>query len=202
MEGFPSRLRRKPIPVAASPSLRLTPLPPQRIVLDTHPYVAFGGDFDHPLSYWPQAGCVAYGNNQSQMDFGITISGEWSGAINNCGKWVLSVGQNSTYPDCPMWDAWPSWTADMKTGIKNFIMSQMDAMALPGYFFWTWKVGNSSVTGKVEAPFWSYKLGLDNGTSSLLSSQRLLMTRHSFLRVGPGRPPLRTRDLPVPRVPP
>lgn len=25
------------------------------------------------------------------------------------------------------------------------------------------QVGNSSVTGKVEAPFWSYKLGLDNG---------------------------------------
>ncbi|KAI1792509.1 glycoside hydrolase [Ganoderma leucocontextum] len=134
-----------------------------RIVLDTHPYVAFGGDFNHPLSYWPQAGCNAYGNNQSQMDFGITISGEWSGAINNCGKWVLSVGQNSTYPDCPMWDDWTNWTADMKTGIKNFIMAQMDAMALPGYFFWTWKVGNSSVSGKVEAPFWSYKLGLDNG---------------------------------------
>ena len=45
-------------------------------------------------------------------------------------------------------------------------MSQMDSMALPGYFFWTWKVGNSSITGKVEAPFWSYKLGLDNGTCS------------------------------------
>nr|VWP01326.1 Protein kinase domain-containing protein [Ganoderma boninense] len=134
-----------------------------RIVLDTHPYVAFGGDFDHPLSYWPQAGCIAYGNNQSQMDFGVTISGEWSGAINNCGKWVLDVGQNSTYAQCPTWDDWPNWTADMKTGIKNFVMSQMDSMALPGYFFWTWKIGNSSITGKVEAPFWSYKLGLDNG---------------------------------------
>ena len=53
----------------------------------------------------------------------------------------------------------------MKTGIRNFVMSQMDAMSLPGYFFWTWKVGNSSITGKVEAPFWSYQLGLQNGTS-------------------------------------
>src|ERR1700761_7450859 len=31
------------------------------------------------------------------------------------------------------------------------------------WFFWTWKVGNSSISGTVEAPAWSYKLGLDNG---------------------------------------
>ncbi|RPD62162.1 glycoside hydrolase [Lentinus tigrinus ALCF2SS1-7] len=134
-----------------------------RIILDTHPYVAFGGDFDHPLDYWPSVGCQAYSNNQSQLDFGITISGEFSGAINNCGKWVIGVGQNSTYAQCPTWNDWPNWTQDMKTGIKNFVMSQMDGMGLPGYFFWTWKVGNSSVTGRVEAPLWSYKLGLDNG---------------------------------------
>lgn len=31
------------------------------------------------------------------------------------------------------------------------------------WFFWTWKIGNSSVTGKVMAPHWSYQLGLENG---------------------------------------
>ncbi|TFK88056.1 glycoside hydrolase family 5 protein [Polyporus arcularius HHB13444] len=134
-----------------------------RIILDTHPYVAFGGDFDHPLDFWPSVGCQAYSNNQSQIDFGITISGEFSGAINNCGKWVIGVGQNSTYAQCDTWNDWPNWTQDMKTGIKNFVMSQMDGMGLPGQFFWTWKVGNSSITGRVEAPLWSYKLGLDNG---------------------------------------
>ncbi|KAL7281935.1 hypothetical protein ACG7TL_003402 [Trametes sanguinea] len=134
-----------------------------RIVLDTHPYVAFGGDFNHPLSYWPQVGCIAYNNNQSQTDFGITLSGEFSGAINDCGKWVQNVGSTPSATDCDQWDDWQNWTQDMKTGIKNFVMSQMDGMHLPGYFFWTWKVGNSSVTGKVEAPFWSYQLGLENG---------------------------------------
>ncbi|KAI0751685.1 glycoside hydrolase superfamily [Daedaleopsis nitida] len=134
-----------------------------RFILDTHPYVAFGGDFNHPLDYWPQVGCVSYSNNQSQVDFGITLSGEFSGAINNCGKWVVGVGQESTFAECPTWDDWQNWTPDMKTGIKNFVMSQMDGMALPGYFFWTWKIGNSSVSGKVEAPFWSYQLGLENG---------------------------------------
>lgn len=31
------------------------------------------------------------------------------------------------------------------------------------FFFWTWKIGNSSVSGTVESPQWSYQLGLENG---------------------------------------
>ena len=31
------------------------------------------------------------------------------------------------------------------------------------WFFWTWKIGNSTATGKVEAPFWSYSLALQQG---------------------------------------
>ena len=31
------------------------------------------------------------------------------------------------------------------------------------YFFWTWKIGNSTATGKVETPFWSYLLALEQG---------------------------------------
>ncbi|KAH9936894.1 glycoside hydrolase [Epithele typhae] len=134
-----------------------------RIILDTHPYVAFGGDFNHPLDFWPQTGCIAFNSNASQATFGLTLSGEFSGAINDCGKWVINIGQNPSATDCDVWNDWANWTADMKTGIKNFVMSQMDGMHQPGYFFWTWKVGNSSVTGKVEAPFWSYQLGLENG---------------------------------------
>ena len=66
-------------------------------------------------------------------------------------------------------------------------MGSMDAMHMPGYMFWTWKVcacvlvaaliisefinfgysklqiGTSSVTGVPSAPMWSYQLGLENG---------------------------------------
>ena len=35
--------------------------------------------------------------------------------------------------------------------------------ALGDWFFWTWKVGNSSATNTVRAPLWSYKLGLEGG---------------------------------------
>jgi glucan 1,3-beta-glucosidase len=31
------------------------------------------------------------------------------------------------------------------------------------WFFWTWKIGNSTVTGVVESPAWSYQLGLQQG---------------------------------------
>lgn len=34
---------------------------------------------------------------------------------------------------------------------------------LQNWFFWTWKIGNSSATGLVEAPAWSYSLGLQEG---------------------------------------
>lgn len=47
----------------------------------------------------------------------------------------------------------------------NFVMGEMDAMHTGGgWFFWTWKIGNESVTGTVQAPMWSYQLGLQNGT--------------------------------------
>ncbi|KAI0079030.1 glycoside hydrolase [Panus rudis PR-1116 ss-1] len=134
-----------------------------RIVLDTHPYIAFGGGLNQPLDYWPTAACRAFQVNQSNVDFGITITGEFSAAINDCGLWVKGAGVQPSFGDCTQWNDWQNWTQDMKDGIKKFAMASMDAMHFPGYFFWTWKVGNSSQTGKVESPFWSYQLGLENG---------------------------------------
>ena len=40
----------------------------------------------------------------------------------------------------------------------------VDRVIDQNYFFWTWKIGNSSVTGKVESPAWSYQLGLQEGS--------------------------------------
>ncbi|KAK7685287.1 hypothetical protein QCA50_011650 [Cerrena zonata] len=134
-----------------------------RIVLDTHPYVAFGGGLNQPLDHWPTAACQAFQVNQSNFDFGITITGEFSAAINDCGLFVKGVGSQPSFPDCTQWDDWRNWTQEMKDGIKQFVLASMDAMHFPGYFFWTWKVGNSSATGKVQSPFWSYQLGLENG---------------------------------------
>ncbi|KAI0922151.1 hypothetical protein AcW2_006923 [Taiwanofungus camphoratus] len=134
-----------------------------RIVLDTHPYVAFGGGLNQPLNTWPLAACQGFQTNQSNIQFGLTITGEFSSAINDCGLWVKGVNVNPSYSNCTPWNDWETWTDEMKGGIKNFTMASMDAMHVPGYFYWTWKIGNSSATGKVESPFWSYQLGLENG---------------------------------------
>lgn len=40
-------------------------------------------------------------------------------------------------------------------------MASMDA--IQDFFFWTWKIGNSSTSNSVQAPLWSYQLGLENG---------------------------------------
>lgn len=43
----------------------------------------------------------------------------------------------------------------------QYTMANMDA--LQNWFFWTWKIGNSTQTGYPTSPMWHYKLGVDNG---------------------------------------
>lgn len=63
--------------------------------------------------------------------------------------------------DCSVWTDYQNWDQDTKDGIKLFATASMDA--LTHWFFWTWKIGPSLASGKVEAPFWSYSLGLQEG---------------------------------------
>lgn len=63
----------------------------------------------------------------------------------------------------------------------NFVMGEMDAMHTGGgWFFWTWKIGNESVTGTVQAPMWSYQLGLQNGTCG--ATGLVFFFLHTFLK--------------------
>ncbi|KAK7449688.1 hypothetical protein VKT23_013161 [Stygiomarasmius scandens] len=147
-----------------------------RISLDTHPYLAFAQQSDAPISTYGTTPCTAWGAdvNSSMSDFGLNNAGEWSLAVTDCGKWVNGVGQGTRYEgdyvldpsfkrvgSCDPWTDWQNYDQATKDGMKTLALASMDA--LQNYFFWTWKIGNSSVTGKVEAPHWSYKLGLENG---------------------------------------
>jgi hypothetical protein len=49
----------------------------------------------------------------------------------------------------------------MKNDIKQYSMSNMDA--LQNWFFWTWRIGNSTEKGYPPSPFWHYRLGWQNG---------------------------------------
>ncbi|EIW85436.1 glycoside hydrolase family 5 protein [Coniophora puteana RWD-64-598 SS2] len=146
-----------------------------RVALDEHPYLCFSTQSDAPITSYTSTPCNAWGSefNTSNGAFGLTISGEFSNAVTDCGKWVNGVNQGSRYEgdyyqgswptigSCDSWNDWQSWDNATKAGYKQFAMASMDAFQ--NFFFWTWKIGASSVSGTVEAPQWSYQLGLQNG---------------------------------------
>jgi len=143
-----------------------------RIALDTHPYFAFGNSpATDPIDtgtgpgaggVWPADACGWGGGvSASQSAFGVTMAGEFSNGFNDCGLFLRGVPGSHTYAgNCDDWQDSSNWTPGTKAGIQNLALAQMDA--LQDWFFWTWKVGNSTA-GIVESPLWSYQLGLQNG---------------------------------------
>jgi aryl-phospho-beta-D-glucosidase BglC (GH1 family) len=145
-----------------------------RIALDDHPYLCFDGQSSAPMSSYAQTPCTTWGGmmNTSMSAFGFTTAGEFSNAVTDCGLFVNGVGVGTRYEgtytpgtwpvvgSCTPWTDWQSWNSTMKSDIEQFALASMDA--LQNWFFWTWKIGNSS-SGVVEAPQWSYQLGLQNG---------------------------------------
>ncbi|KAG9015685.1 hypothetical protein FRB90_004437 [Tulasnella sp. 427] len=145
-----------------------------RMALDRHPYLIFSNVDRSPLAEQVDKPCTSWASamNTSWSTFGVSIAGEFSLAINDCGLWINGVGSGTRWEgtfgsgdgekgDCSTWNDYSSWTQDTKDNFKTFAMSNFDA--LQHWFFWTWKIGASSITGKVESPMWSYQLGLQEG---------------------------------------
>ncbi|KAJ3512182.1 hypothetical protein NMY22_g15409 [Coprinellus aureogranulatus] len=143
-----------------------------RVLMDGHSYFAFGGDNPAPMDVvgpegqpggtWPSQACTAWAGmyNDARRNIGPTFCGEFSAAPNDCGLFIRAVGVESTHPQCALYNDWENYSDAMKAGLQNFIMASFDSFG--DWFFWTWKIGPSQA-GRVEAPLWSYKLGLDNG---------------------------------------
>ncbi|KAG5729140.1 putative glucan 1,3-beta-glucosidase D [Termitomyces sp. T112] len=145
-----------------------------RIILDTHPYFAFDGSpalspidtgtGDNAGGDWPTNACNrwAAGFNESRSNFGVTVAGEFSNGINDCGLFLKGTsGASVSYGgNCDDWQDSSKWSDGTKAGLLKFAMASMDAFG--DWFFWTWKIGNSTA-GIVESPLWSYQLGLQNG---------------------------------------
>ncbi|KJA24157.1 glycoside hydrolase family 5 protein [Hypholoma sublateritium FD-334 SS-4] len=144
-----------------------------RIIMDEHPYFSFGGVQLDPIGIvsnqsgipggkWPLAACNSWGasTNDSRKNFGVTIGGEFAASPNDCGLYLRGVNITSENPFCSEYDAWESYNGTMKAGIQNFVMATFDALG--DWFFWTWKIAPSQA-GRVEAPLWSYQLGLEQG---------------------------------------
>ncbi|KAH7107767.1 glycoside hydrolase [Auriculariales sp. MPI-PUGE-AT-0066] len=149
-----------------------------RVGWDTHFYFAFAKTPSNAsLPTWSENVCT---KQQPKMtaalkSLGHINAGEFSLAINDCGLNVNGVGLGQRYEgtligndkpaagNCSDWDIWENYTADTKAGLKDFALHEFDA--LYNYFFWTWKIGNTTQVNppSVRAPFWSYKLGLEQG---------------------------------------
>ncbi|KAJ7506726.1 glycoside hydrolase family 5 protein [Mycena galericulata] len=133
-----------------------------RIALDQHPYLAFTYDFVSTPDQMAVKPCAwAIATNQSSTAFGVTLGGEFSSAINDCGLWLNGIGSTPGAPDCAVLDDWASYNATLIASLKQVTLATMDA--LQNFFFWTWKIGNSTVLGTSSSPLWHYKLGLERG---------------------------------------
>ncbi|TEB40085.1 glycoside hydrolase [Coprinellus micaceus] len=132
-----------------------------RVALDQHPYLAFMGDTESTPASSAQKPCDwAIATNQSQKVFGVTVGGEWSTAINNCGLWLNGMDAVDP-PACAAWEDWSSWDQTVIDGLKQVALASMDA--LQNFFFWTWKIGNSTTHKTSTSPMWHYQLGLERG---------------------------------------
>jgi glucan 1,3-beta-glucosidase len=152
-----------------------------RFIMDTHPYLSFGGAgvMKDPFSNgstghaagntYPLKACQGWGPGmvQSQQQFGVTIAGEFSNGWNDCGLFLHGVpppgqpDQQSFPGDCSTWTAgYVDWGQDVKDGLQNFALASMDA--LENWFFWTWKI-QPAQNGTIMTPLWSYSLGLEGG---------------------------------------
>lgn len=143
-----------------------------RVIIDGHSYFVFNGANPSPIDAaaddglpggtWPAQACRVWGPeyNTSRNNFGPTVGGEFSAAPNDCALFINGVGTGSDHPQCALYQDWENYDPTMKEGIKNYVLASFDAFG--DWFFWTWKIGPSAA-GRVEAPLWSYKLGLENG---------------------------------------
>lgn len=151
-----------------------------RLMLDQHPYLVFqdqalgNGQTLQSIQYLP-CQTWAQSTNESSRSFGPNNAGEWSVAVNDCGQWVNGIGLGSRYDgtyanyadkrigSCDMWNDYTKWDQATRDSMKAWTMSSMDA--LQNFFFWTWRIGNSTQTAGVPMPnpMWHYRLGVQEG---------------------------------------
>ncbi|EPQ27082.1 uncharacterized protein PFL1_05366 [Pseudozyma flocculosa PF-1] len=149
-----------------------------RVAWDTHPYLAFGQQNNDAWDQQIMKPCQQYGpiTDNGRANLGVTMGGETSLAVNDCGLFVNGVGDGARYDgsyrgpspgnfprvgSCRVWDDWENYSDEMKTGLRRFALNAMDS--LHNFFFWTWRIGDSLRTGKPTSPMWSYQLGLEQG---------------------------------------
>jgi glucan 1,3-beta-glucosidase len=113
-----------------------------RVALDLHPYLCFGGQSAATIDTYANTPCTAWGAlmNTSMAAFGLTAAGEWSNAVTDCGQWVNGVNLGTRYEgnytgsssprvgSCTPWTDWQSYSDSTKKAIQVFAEASMDAL--------------------------------------------------------------------------
>ncbi|QRW18432.1 Cellulase (glycosyl hydrolase family 5 protein) [Rhizoctonia solani] len=172
-----------------------------RVALDSHPYFAFSETLDSsPLAQQVTRPCSRWGArfNGTMDTYGFAAAGEWSLAFNDCGLYLNGASSGYRYDgtlpsytgpaigSCDPWLDASNWDDTVKENLKQFALAHMDAFQ--NYFFWTWKIGASLATGKVNSPLWSYSHGLENGYMPTDPREAAGVCRNSNPRAGPLKP--------------
>jgi len=137
------------------------------LLLDTHHYEIFdSGALQMSLQQHVNTAC-AFGSQMASNNK-WTISGEWTGAITDCAKWLNGLGKGARYDGTLAGSSYigscdgkytgtvAGLSGDDKYNIQHFIEAQLDAFEkAQGWIFWTWKTES--------APEWHMKDLLANG---------------------------------------
>jgi glucan 1,3-beta-glucosidase len=137
------------------------------LLLDTHHYEIFTNDMvAQNLDTHIKTACDF--GNQMASNNKATISGEWTGGITDCAKWLNGKNKGARYDgtlagsskigDCTgkSTGTVAALSSDDKNNVGRFIEAQLDAYEkAAGWIFWTWKTEG--------APEWDMQDLLANG---------------------------------------
>ncbi|KAJ9122334.1 hypothetical protein QFC22_001755 [Naganishia vaughanmartiniae] len=149
-----------------------------RVNMDIHQYTCFQDQdprsievlADRPCQWW------ASGTNTTRNAVGVTLMGEASVAWNDCGHWLNEVGKGSrydgTYPgyedkkigDCTVWNDDSQWNASVIAAYTDMMSGTQDSLF--SWFFWTWKIGASTIYNHPVNTPWHYKRLLELGIAN------------------------------------
>lgn len=121
------------------------------LLLDTHHYEIFTNDAV-AMSLQDHIRTACDFGNQMASNNKPTISGEWTGGITDCAKWLNGKNKGARYDgtfnnapkigDCTgkSTGTVAGLSADDKNNVGRFIEAQLDAYEkAAGWIFWTWK---------------------------------------------------------------
>jgi glucan 1,3-beta-glucosidase len=137
------------------------------LLLDTHHYEIFTNEFvKMDLNTHIKTACD-FGNQMASTGKN-TISGEWTGGITDCAKWLNGKDKGARYDGTLSGSSYvgscagkstgsvAALSSDDKNNVGRFIEAQLDAYEkAAGWIFWTWKTEG--------APEWDMQDLLANG---------------------------------------